>query len=90
MTARFASAAVPASEARRLEDVLERSVPPQQLRGRLGADPRRPGQPVGGVAAQGDEVGHELRGDAVALAHLRRADLDVLRALAQLGHRHAL
>ena len=49
---------------------LQRAVAPQQLGGRLRADPRRAGQAVGGVAAQRDEVGHLLRLDAVALAHL--------------------
>ena len=40
----------------------------------LRADPARARELVGRVAAQRDEVRHLLRLDAVALAHLRRAD----------------
>ena len=40
----------------------------------FGPTPGAPGDPVGGVAAQRDEVRHLLRVDAVALAHLGRPD----------------
>ena len=55
---------------RRVEHPLERAVRAQQLGRGLLADPLRAGDPVGGIAAQGDEVGHELGGDPVALADL--------------------
>ena len=61
-------------EAARGERVLERAVLGQDLRGRLGADAARAGKLVRGIAAQGDEIRHLLGLDAVALAHLRRAD----------------
>ena len=44
-----------------LEEILERTVAAQQLGGRLRADAGRARQPVGGVAAQGDEVRDERR-----------------------------
>ena len=46
----------------------------QECRGRLLADPPRAGDLVRRIAAQGDEVAHLLRVDAVPLAHLGRAD----------------
>ena len=53
---------------------LEAAVLVQQVGGRLRPHAARTRDPVGGVAAERDEVGH-LRGlDAVALAHLVRAD----------------
>ncbi len=68
------------------EHVLERPVVAQQLGCRLRADAGRAGDPVGGVAAQRDQVGHERRFDAVALANLRRSKLAGAAALAQLEH----
>jgi len=50
------------------------------------ADALGAGEAVRGVAAQGDEVGHELGPDAVALAHLLRPHLG--EALARLLHQH--
>ena len=61
-------------EAARGERVLERAVLGEDLRGRLGADAARAGKLVRGIAAQGDEIRHLFGLDAVALAHLRRAD----------------
>src|SRR5262249_60938587 len=58
----------------RLEDALERAIAAQQVRRALGANPLGPGDTVRGVAAQRNEIRH-LRGlNAVALAHLARAD----------------
>src|SRR5436305_9459207 len=63
-----------------VERRLDRSVPLQELGGRLLADPLGARQAVGRVAAQRDEVGHEPRWHAVAAAHLRGIDLlDPLR-----------
>src|SRR4051794_32269025 len=62
------------TEAARVERGLQRPILRQDRRGRLRPDTRRPGQLVGRVAAQRDEVGHLLRVDAVAVAYLRRAD----------------
>ena len=58
-----------------VEHRLQRAVAAQQLGRGLLADALGAGQAVGGVAAQGDEVGDQLGVDAVALAHLGRADL---------------
>ena len=52
--------------------------------------PGRARDPVGGVAAQGDQVGDQLGADAVALAHLLGPDLADSAALAELDHRHPL
>ena len=60
----------PALGERRLEAAVLR----QQRGGGLGADAARAGDLVRGIAAQRDEVGHLLRVDAVALAHLGRPD----------------
>ena len=50
--------------------------------------PSAAGQPVGGVAAQRDEVGHELGRHAVALAHLVGVDhVGAAGAAAQVEHR---
>src|SRR5205807_7528721 len=54
---------------------LQRAVLEQQVARGLLADPRRPGDAVRRVAAQRDEVRHELRRDAVALADVRRPEL---------------
>src|SRR5205807_1989767 len=53
---------------------LERPVLAQDVGGLLRPDSRGAWEPVRGIAAQGDEVRHLLRLDAVALAHLGRAD----------------
>ena len=58
-----------------LEHVLQRAVAAQQLGRGLRADALGAGQAVGGVAAQGDEVGHQLGIDPIALVDLLRADL---------------
>ena len=71
----------------RAEDrVLEVALALEDVGRGLLADALRARQAVGGVAAQGDEVGHELGADAVALAHLLRAHLG--EALARLLHQH--
>ena len=63
----------------------------QQLRRRLRPDALGARQPVGGVAAQGDEVGDQLGVDPVALAHLRRADLfGAFAAGPDVEHGHVL
>ena len=59
-----------ASACAAFSSVLERAVRAQQLGGGLRADARCARQAVGRVAAQRDEVGDQLRLDAVALAHL--------------------
>src|SRR3990172_10264851 len=52
---------------------------------------RGPGDPVRGIAPERDEVGHLLRLDPVALAHLRRADaLELADAPARQQDRHGL
>src|SRR4029077_19882784 len=64
-----------------VEERLQRAVPAQQLRCGLWADAFGAGQPVGRVAARGEEVGHLFGADAglrcgfppVAPAPLRRA-----------------
>ena len=61
-------------EASGVEERVERSVLREELRGLLRADPACPGDPVGRVAAERDEVRDLLRVDAVAFAHLRRPD----------------
>src|SRR5262249_58767697 len=61
-------------EAALVEHRLERAVLLEQLRGRLRADALRTGELVGRIAAQGDEVRHLRRLDAVAFAHLGRTD----------------
>ena len=55
-----------------VEHRLQRAVLAQQLGRGLRADALGAGQAVGGVAAQGDEVGDQLGADPVALAHLAR------------------
>ncbi len=52
-----------------VEHVLERPEPLEQLGRGLVADAGDPGDVVGGVALQADEVGHQLRRDAVAVDH---------------------
>ena len=60
---------------RGLEHGLQRAVLAQQLGRGLRPDALGAGQAVGGIAAQGDEVGDQLGPDPVALAHLLRPDL---------------
>ena len=55
-----------------LQHPLQRAVAAQQLGRGLRADALGAGQAVGGVAAQGDEVGDELGPDPVALLDLCR------------------
>ncbi len=63
----------------------------QHLRGLLRPDAGSAGDLVRRVAAQRDEVRHLARLDAVALAHLARADPGQLRdALDRLEDRHAV
>src|SRR3954471_19009881 len=73
---------------RHLDRALERPVLVQQLaRGlRAGALGARP--PVRRIPAQGDEVGHLFRPDAVTLAHLRFVDLLRPPPLARLDEQH--
>ena len=60
----------------------------QEVCGGLGAHTARARDLVGGIAAERDEVGHLLRVDAVALAHLRRPDpRQRPAALLRLQHR---
>ena len=60
---------------RRLQAGLESAVAAEKVRRCLGSDARGAGQAVGRVAAERDEVGHEARGDAVALLDLVGVDL---------------
>ena len=70
---------------------LERPVLPQDVGRLLRADPARARELVRRVAAQRDEVGHLLGLDAVALAHLRRADpRELAHALDRLQDRDAV
>ena len=55
-----------------LERGLERAVAAQDVRGALLADALGPGQPVRGVAAQRDEVGHAARAGSRSGARPRR------------------
>ena len=74
-----------------VDDALEVAVLAQELGGRLLPDALRARDVVGGVAAQGDQVDHLFRLDAVALHHLRRADLLGLAAAADRDqHRRPL
>ena len=78
-------------EASVVEHRLERLVLREQRRGGLRPDALRAGQLVRGIAAQRDEVRHLLRLDAVALAHLVRADArDLADAANRLEHRRPL
>src|SRR5438874_352220 len=56
------------------QGVLKRRVFAQQRRRPLRPNAASARQPVRRIAAQGDEIRHLPRLDAVALAHLRRAD----------------
>jgi hypothetical protein len=63
----------------------------EQRRRRLLPDALGPRDPVGGVAAQRDEVGHERRRHAVAALDLGRVDdLGALAAGAHVENAHAL
>ena len=62
---------------RRVDRRLERAVAAQQVGRGLLADPLRAGQAVRRVAAQRDEVRHQRRRDAVALARPPRAPISV-------------
>ena len=73
-----------------VQQLLERPVAPQQLGGRLRADPRRARQAVGRIAAQGDEVRDQIRRDAVALDDLLGTEQADGAAFAGLDERHAL
>ena len=74
-----------------VEDRLETAVAAQQLGGGLRPHPLRARDAVGWVAAQGDEVGHLLGIDAIAVAHLLRRDLfGAFVAGADVEHRHAV
>ena len=76
---------------RALDRGLERAVALEQLRRGLLADALGAGDPVGGVAAQGDEVGHLGGVDPVAPAHLAGVDgLGAAAARADVEHGHAV
>ena len=71
-----------------LDHRLERAVLRDELAGCLVADPRDPGDVVGGVALEPDEVGHLLRANPVAeLDPVGRVDVDVRDAAR--GHHQA-
>src|SRR5262249_12622567 len=56
------------------EDCVERAVAAQQVGGALWTNTARPGQLVGRVTAQRDEIRHLPGIDAIALPHLRGTD----------------
>ncbi len=66
------------------EQVLERSVLGDQLRGALLADPLHAGNVVGGIADQRAQVEHARGRNAEALLHLRRAVAASLHGVDQL------
>ena len=75
-----------------LQRGLQRAVATQDVRGALLPDPLCARQAVRRIAAEGDEVGHALRGDPVAALHLGRVDAlgPLLAAAAEQQDGHLL
>ena len=72
------------------QQLVQRSVLAQKCCRRLGPDTCRAGNPVGRVAAQGDEIRHLMGPHAVTLHDLGRADPGQLPGLDRLDDGRAL